>query len=279
MLAIDLADELLVVPAAAGGAAGLPSRGELEVVDDIVWYGSARAGAVGHGGAVGRDADKALDADSNLDNMVPAGEDNLVLRALRLAGRTAQVTLVKHIPSGAGLGGGSSDAAAVLRWAGVADRLLALRLGADVPFCLVGGRAMVRGIGEVVEPLPPEPARFVLCTPPGGVSTALCYRAFDELPVVAPDPARRNDLEPAALRVRPGLALWRDLLAEVTSRRPQLAGSGSTWFVELPDDADGGGGGRVQASSERLVEELASAVSAAGARAAIALARAEGAAG
>ena len=62
--------------------------------------------------------------------------------------------LEKRIPSGAGLGGGSADAAAVLRWAGVTDLEVAARLGADVPFCLVGGRARVTGVGEAVAPLP-----------------------------------------------------------------------------------------------------------------------------
>ena len=61
------------------------------------------------------------------------------------SGAVAHVTVDKRIPAGAGLGGGSADAAAVLRWAGVDDLELAVRLGADVPFCLVGGRARVTG--------------------------------------------------------------------------------------------------------------------------------------
>ena len=69
-------------------------------------------------------------------------------------GARPRVHVDKRIPHGGGLGGGSADAAAVLRWAGVDDLGAASRLGADVPFCLVGGRARVRGIGEVVEPLP-----------------------------------------------------------------------------------------------------------------------------
>src|SRR3954471_21599673 len=70
---------------------------------------------------------------------VPAGPDNLVARALYAVGRRAAVRLVKHIPAGAGLGGGSADAAAILRWAGVSDLQVAARLGADVPFCVAGG--------------------------------------------------------------------------------------------------------------------------------------------
>ena len=75
---------------------------------------------------------------------VPTGPDNLVARALAAVGRRAHVVLDKQIPSGAGLGGGSSDAAAVLHWAGVADHALAIALGGDVPFCITGGRARSR---------------------------------------------------------------------------------------------------------------------------------------
>ena len=80
-----------------------------------------------------------------------------------------------------GLGGGSADAAAVLRWAGVTDLEAAATLGADVPFCVVGGRARVRGIGEVVEPLPPMARSFTLVTPPLALSTPEVYRAWDDL--------------------------------------------------------------------------------------------------
>ena len=71
---------------------------------------------------------------------VPTDGSNLCLRALALAGRTASIRLRKAIPHGGGLGGGSADAAAVLRWAGFDDLIDASRLGADIPFCLVGGR-------------------------------------------------------------------------------------------------------------------------------------------
>ncbi len=161
---------------------------------------------------------------------VPIDDGNLVVRALRAAGRTAHVELTKRIPSGAGLGGGSSDAAAVLRWAGVTDLDLAASLGADVPFCLRGGRARVRGVGEVVEPLPFEERTFTLLTPPLHCSTVAVYRAWDELG--GPTGDGTNDLEPAALVVAPELARWRDRLGDATGETPTLAGSGSTWFVE-----------------------------------------------
>ncbi len=160
----------------------------------------------------------------------PAFEPTLVTRALEAVGREAFVRLEKRIPVGAGLGGGSADAAAVLRWAGCSDVAVALALGADVPFCLVGGRARVHGVGEVVEPLPFERRILTLLTPPVAVSTAAVYARWDELGGPVGD--NGNDLEPAALAVEPRLAIWRDQLGDATGRTPRLAGSGSTWFVE-----------------------------------------------
>jgi 4-diphosphocytidyl-2-C-methyl-D-erythritol kinase len=161
-------------------------------------------------------------------------EHNLVHRALLLVGASAAATVRKRIPAGAGLGGGSSDAAAVLRWGGwtgTPDELIrAAELGADVPFCLVGGRARVTGIGEIVDPLPFVPLELTLVLPPFGCSTPAVYRAWDELG--GPSADGPNDLEPAALVVEPRLAEWRDRLGDATGLVPCLAGSGSTWFVE-----------------------------------------------
>jgi len=170
---------------------------------------------------------------------IPTGPDNLVNKALGLVGRTAAIRLTKRIPSQAGLGGGSSDAGAILRWAGFDDLEAAAGLGADVAFCTVGGRAIVEGMGEVVRPLPFVPLIFTLVTPPLACPTGAIYRAWDELG--GPTGEAGNDLEPAALHVMPELARWRDELAEATGRRPRLAGSGSTWFVE----GDHPGAGRV----------------------------------
>ncbi len=167
---------------------------------------------------------------------VSAADDNLVRRALDAVGRRASVHLVKRIPAGGGLGGGSADAAAVLRWAGVDDLELAARLGADVPFCVRGGRARVRGIGERLEALAcTAGVAYTLLTPPFPVSTVAAYRAWDELG--GPTAEGPNDLEPAALAVEPRLAAWRDLLGEATGVTPVLAGSGSTWWVpgDFPD--------------------------------------------
>ena len=129
------------------------------------------------------------------------------------------------------------DAAAVLRWAGVDDLDLAATLGADVPFCLAGGRARVTGVGQHVESLPMVTQEFTLLTPPLHVSTPAVYKAWDSLG--GPTADGPNDLEPAALRVEPRLGTYRDRLGELTGQTPILAGSGSTWFVRGSYDGDG----------------------------------------
>jgi 4-diphosphocytidyl-2-C-methyl-D-erythritol kinase len=159
---------------------------------------------------------------------------NLITRALVAVGRRAAVHVVKRIPLGGGLGGGSTDAAAVLRWAGCGDPDVALSLGSDVPFSVVGGRALVEGTGEKVTPLPFEAREFLLLIPPFGVNTTLVYAAWDELAEGRSAGTERvNTLTNAALVVEPRLAPWRDAMRELTGQQPILAGSGSTWFVEL----------------------------------------------
>lgn len=158
--------------------------------------------------------------------------DDLVSRAIEAAGVAGvEVRVMKEIPAGAGLGGGSADAAALLRWAGVFDPQAAAALGADVPFCVVGGRARVRGIGEIVEPLSPVAATYTLLTPRLHCSSAAVYRRWDELGGPVDLRADGNDLTAAALDLYPGLQEARDRLADATGVEPRLAGSGSTWFV------------------------------------------------
>jgi 4-diphosphocytidyl-2-C-methyl-D-erythritol kinase len=201
MVSIDLADVLEVTPGSG-----------ITVVDEVV-------GGTGVAG-------------------VPLGDENLVCRAMSVVRRSGHVKLTKRIPPASGLGGGSSDAAAILRWADMADPDVAAGIGADVPFCIRGGRARVTGIGEVIEPLQHEERSFVLLVPPLYVSTEAVYRAWDArnadrvLTSHSNDERTGNDLEAAALEVEPSLARWRDRLFEVTGLRPRLAGSGSTWFVE-----------------------------------------------
>lgn len=161
---------------------------------------------------------------------VPIDSSNLVARALALAGCSAEVAITKNIPHGGGLGGGSTDAAAVLRWAGFTDLPAASTIGADVPFCLLGGRARVRGIGEMVEPLAHRNATYTLVIPPLQVSTPAVYRAWDDMG--GPHHESGNDLEPAALRTEPQLAEWKRRIVAATGTNPTLAGSGATWFLE-----------------------------------------------
>jgi len=161
---------------------------------------------------------------------IPTDGTNLVARALELVGRRAHVHIDKHIPHGGGLGGGSADAAAILRWAGYTDVAGAAAIGADVPFCLVGGAARVSGIGDVVEPTDRTERIFTLVIPPLACPTAAVYRAWDALggPVGDYD----NDLEPAAIEEVPTLSAWRDRITAAAGTRPRLAGSGSTWFLD-----------------------------------------------
>ena len=161
---------------------------------------------------------------------VDSDDNNLVNKALALVGRQAQIRIEKNIPAGAGLGGGSANAAAVLRWAGFTDLEAAATLGADVAFCLRGGRAWVTGIGQEVSLLPFEPRTFTLLTPPFGCSTPAVYGRWDAMG--GPRGQGDNDLEPAALTQYPELTTYRDALEEASGLTPHLAGSGSTWFVE-----------------------------------------------
>jgi 4-diphosphocytidyl-2-C-methyl-D-erythritol kinase len=146
---------------------------------------------------------------------VPTGPGNLVVRAAEALAREAgvdrglEIDLVKQIPAGAGLGGGSSDAAAVLQAAADAwqidwpvERIAALgaTLGSDIPWFFAGGPATVSGRGEEVrqvEGIPPLPA--VIVKPAVSLSTAAVYQAC------RPDPARRGDAERLADALRRGL--------------------------------------------------------------------------
>ncbi len=161
---------------------------------------------------------------------VSPDENNLVSRALRLCNIEAHVRIDKQIPSGGGLGGGSADAAAILRWATFTDLMAASRLGADIPFCMVGGHGRVQGIGEVVTSMPLVAKDITLVIPPLAVSTAEVYQAWDDLG--GPKANGVNDLEPAALVVEPRLAIWRDRISDATGMTPTLAGSGATWWIK-----------------------------------------------
>ncbi len=174
-------------------------------------------------------------------------ERNLAHRAARaLLGDGdpgVRIVLRKRIPVGAGLGGGSSDAAAVL--AGL-NALLALgrtpeelralgaSLGADVPFFLGPSPAWVEGIGERVSPAAVKlPGAFLILVPPFGCPTPAVYRTFDALgPHAAPE--FENDLWPAAVGLFPELRTYRELLAGVAPGRVGMTGSGSGLFAAFP---------------------------------------------
>jgi len=200
--------------------------------------------------------------------------DNLALRAARRladaageAARGADVVLSKRIPPGAGLGGGSSDAAAVLAglnemWAvGLDPRRLAelgAELGSDVPLFLGPPACRMTGRGERIEPVAVRPFLAVLHLPPLACPTGEVYRAFDEgLPGAAPrgpradlpldreSPSRwrdrlRNDLAGPAMAVRPELRTVYKALDAAVARPVHVTGSGSGLFV-LCDDADEAG--------------------------------------
>ncbi|HEY8216693.1 MAG TPA: hypothetical protein VIH82_06140 [Acidimicrobiia bacterium] len=195
---------------------------------------------------------------------VPVGADNLAVRAgealMLRAGRSGhgvRMTLRKKIPAGAGLGGGSADAAGAIT---AIHRLLEVEIGdagirevgasigSDVPFCLAGGAAWMRGRGELIEPVALHPGLPVLVAiPPYQLSTAAVYAAWDELGgppasrvVDAPDavaritPTLSNDLEQAAEAVEPRLVEFREALEAAAGAPAVLAGSGSAYAV-LPD--------------------------------------------
>ncbi len=188
------------------------------------------------------------------------GGGNLVVRALEILEGVPplRIGLEKNLPVAAGIGGGSSDAAAVLRaaarLAGVAPQPAeimrrAASLGADVPVCLAAVPARMRGIGERIEPLPrPLPEAWVVLANPGvEVATGAVFAALrqrenppmpDELPgfgdvadLAAFIAARRNDLEPPARAIAPVIG---DVLAALRAAPgclvARMSGSGGTCF-------------------------------------------------
>jgi 4-diphosphocytidyl-2-C-methyl-D-erythritol kinase len=206
---------------------------------------------------------------------VPGGTQNLAARAARAfleaAGLRCRVdiALAKAIPAAAGLGGGSSDAGAVLRalsqrFPGALDsgalREVACALGADVPFFLDPKPCWVRGVGEQLTPVAGLPALPLLLVNPGSaLPTAEVYRAFDALhpdwrrrPAPPPDaralstPDDRtsqlshwveNDLEAAALRLCPSIGRIRTRLVGLGALAVGMSGSGATLYGIFADAA------------------------------------------
>lgn len=165
---------------------------------------------------------------------VPADSSNLAWRAVEACGAKMRIELHKGIPWGAGLGGGSADAAAVIRGLG-GSRSLAAALGADVPFCMRGGFARVRGIGEKLESNETPKLSVVVVTPPFGCSTGAVYRAWDELGGPRDEV---NDLRVAAEHVEPRLYVFRREVEAAAGAAALLAGSGSSVAVVFEDAAE-----------------------------------------
>jgi 4-diphosphocytidyl-2-C-methyl-D-erythritol kinase len=177
---------------------------------------------------------------------VTADASNLVCQALDALEVRAAVRLHKRIPAGAGLGGGSADAAAVLRVFGGSEQLGA-QLGADVPFCMHGGAARVRGVGEAIEPIELPEQHLVIATPRFACATADVYRAWDDLGGPHAEP---NDLEPAAQRVEPRLVDFKQAVANAAGEPAVLAGSGSSYVVVFHD------GVQAAAARQRVAEAI-----------------------
>jgi 4-diphosphocytidyl-2-C-methyl-D-erythritol kinase len=204
-----------------------------------------------------------LEIDGPASRGLPADDSNLVTRAWRLLEREsdealpAKIKLHKRVPSGAGLGGGSSDAAAALRAGNDLYRLnlpistllrLAAELGSDVPLFLLGGTVLGLDLGQRVLPMRDIPLPPTLIAYPGlHVSTVSVYKALSQkdLSNSAPCPSLgageappwRNDLTDAALAVCPELRRVRDALADVGGE-PMLCGSGSCWAARFADLAN-----------------------------------------
>ena len=219
-------------------------------------------------------------APDSLARSVPSGPENLVHQAARVFLEAAEATasvrilLRKRIPSGAGLGGGSSDAASVFRALTqlipnrVAPETLAQRalaLGADIPFFLDPQPALVRGIGEKIEPIQGVPLLSLILGHPGeALATPEVFRVWDALPdALTPSPAGstlralsgrltgasataaelaevlgdllENDLEKAAVRLCPPVRRLQERLSRAGALATGMSGSGATVFGVFAD--------------------------------------------
>jgi len=204
------------------------------------------------------------------DHAQPLPADDLCLRAARLlqqeTGCTlgADIHLEKRLPAGAGMGGGSSDAATTLlalnRLWGCRlplERLLALglKLGADVPFFLGGGPAFVEGIGEILHPITLPEQRFAVIKGPGGLATKEIFSSpflarSENLAIVAGFPASagtaeriaqgfgRNDLQPAAEAISSDVRNALDLMSKQFGNA-RMTGSGAAVFSVLGEGKTG----------------------------------------
>ncbi|HWA90930.1 MAG TPA: 4-(cytidine 5'-diphospho)-2-C-methyl-D-erythritol kinase [Rhizomicrobium sp.] len=165
--------------------------------------------------------------------------DNLVLKAARALGMTAAITLTKNLPVASGIGGGSADAAAVLRGLGKGRhdlREIAEALGSDVPVCVPSKPAWMEGRGEILTPMTVPEMHLVLVNPRVGVSTAAVFRALERrsgLGAVKSNAldGTRNDLEAPARALQPVIGEVLDAIATLPGARlARMSGSGATCF-------------------------------------------------
>ena len=225
-----------------------------------------------------------LTSDSEvLQSEMAEGKDNLVLKAARLlfeyTGKSgdARITLTKRIPIAAGLAGGSADAAATLRGLnrlfefGLSMdelRKIAVKIGADVPFCVEGGLCLCEGIGEVLTNLTPMASiPVVICKPDVFVSTPEVYRAYDEnIPEKHPDTKAllkaieaydnagavalfENILEPVTAAKHPVIKEIEKKMLDYGAMGSIMSGSGPTVFGVFDSDQ------AAKEASERLMSD------------------------
>ena len=201
---------------------------------------------------------------------LPTGRDNLAYRAAEAFFKETgikggvKIYLKKHIPVGAGLAGGSSNAAAVLTGLNrLYDARLSTRklcemgtaLGADVPYCIIGGTRLAEGIGEKLSPLPPLPAcHIVLVKPSFSISTKWVYDNIDSCPNIVHPPTDKliaalesgdlhemcknmgNVLEDVSIAHYPVLSSVKDDLRALGAIGAQMSGSGPTVFGIFDDE-------------------------------------------
>jgi 4-diphosphocytidyl-2-C-methyl-D-erythritol kinase len=196
----------------------------------------------------------------------PADEHNVAWVALDRMRHLARIPMAmelhleKRIPAGAGLGGGSADAGAVVGlFSDTYDvdaedsKAVAASIGSDVPFALEGGTAVVRGRGEVIEPVRTlEGFAIALVVPPFSLETPEVFRMWDELggphgralsdgslpPELRGREPIRNDLYPAAVALDPRIADWADQLSTAWGTEVSMTGSGSALFAYFADRAE-----------------------------------------
>lgn len=181
------------------------------------------------------------------DPSVPTDDSNLVLRAARAAGAPPHaIHLEKRIPAGGGLGGGSSNAAAVLKTFG-GDRedlaRIALALGSDVPFFLAGGTAYATGRGEVLTPMPPMSGiALLLVLPEERVLTKEAFARITRHSAPLGIDAYRdfanftNDFEEPVFAMHPRLRTYRRRLLDAGATWAGMSGSGSTIVGAFADE-------------------------------------------